>query len=87
MEYRISKNYTAVAPSRVKDKKYDIYKNGKYLLSFVSRIYQQYYDQIGFYRYLDHRDEYRRLLYRVRHKKDHIDDPNYPGYWSYWYLW
>ena len=39
MEYRISKNYTAVAPSRVKDKKYDIYKNGKYLLSFGCRIY------------------------------------------------
>ena len=87
MEYRISKNYTAVAPSRVKDKKYDIYYNGKYLLSFGSRSYQQYHDKIGYYQYLDHHDEYRRLLYRIRHQSDHINDPNYSGYWSWNFLW
>lgn len=37
--------------------------------------------------YTLHKDKKRRELYRVRHKKDHIDDPMTPGALSWWVLW
>ena len=36
-------------PSTRKNKKYDVYKNDKYLVSFGSSLNQQYFDKIGYY--------------------------------------
>jgi hypothetical protein len=79
--------YKIVAPSKKKHKKYDVYKNDKYILSFGDLRYEHYHDKIGYYKNLNHGDKQRRSNYRKRHKNDHINDPDRAGYWSYWYLW
>ena len=70
-----------------KNKKYDVYKDDKYIISFGDKNYQHYYDKIGHFRSLDHNNNKRRELYRARHKNDNITDPEYAGYWSWNYLW
>lgn len=80
------KTYT-VEPSTKKNKKYDVYLDDKYLLSFGDIRYQQYKDRLGYYSKLNHNDPERRDLYKTRHHHDHINDPNYPGFWSWWFLW
>ena len=79
--------YIVKAPSRRINKKYDVYKNNKYLFSYGDLRYEHYKDRIGYYSDLDHMDTKRRKLYRIRHQHDHIDNPNFPGYWSYHLLW
>lgn len=72
------------------NKKYSVYvlKDGKIrLIHFGAIGYQQYYDKIGRYQAYDHLDKKRRENYRKRHHKDNINDPSFPGYWSYHYLW
>ena len=86
MEYKIG-IYTVKAPSKHKNKKYDVYSNGEFILSFGDSRYEQYHDKLGYYKDKDHFDIIRREKYRKRHHKDNIDNPKYPGYWSYWYLW
>ena len=54
--------YTFQVSTR-KNKKYDVYKNGKYLLSFGSKTHQQYYDKIDHYSNLNHLDRVRRDKY------------------------
>lgn len=49
------------------NKKYDVYRNGKYVLSFGDRRYGQYHDKLGFYWNLDHFDPARRANYYARH--------------------
>jgi len=49
-----------------KNKKYDVYKNDKYLISFGDKRYQQYNDKIGHYSHLNHLDEKRRQNYYNR---------------------
>jgi len=49
-----------------KNKKYDVYKNDKYIISFGDKRYQQYNDKIGHYSYLNHLDEKRRQNYYKR---------------------
>lgn len=80
-------NGYTIKPSTRKNKKYDVYKNDKYITSFGDTRYQHYYDKIGYYEHLNHYDEKRRKNYRSRHRNDNITDPNYAGYWSYNYLW
>ncbi len=81
-------NFTIQAPSRRKNKKYDVLdNNNRYLFSFGDNRYQHYKDQFGYYKDLDHLDPDRRKNYRLRHKNDYIDDPNYAGFWSYNFLW
>lgn len=70
-----------------KNKKYDVYKDDKFITSFGDKRYQQYHDKIGHYSNLDHGDKKRRDAYRTRHRGDKIYDPNYAGYWSWHYLW
>lgn len=41
----------------------------------------------GYEDYTIHKDPERRQRYRIRHAHDHIDDPSYPGFWSYHVLW
>ena len=73
------------------NKKYSVYvkdkKGNKKLIHFGAIGYQQYKDKLGRYSAYDHLDKKRRDRYRVRHSKDNINDKNYPGYWSYHYLW
>jgi hypothetical protein len=59
--------YTFIAPSRRQHKKYDVFKNEKYITSFGSVTNQQYKDKIGHYSSKDHNDKERRRLYYKRH--------------------
>lgn len=74
-----------ISKSRRKNKKYDVYENGKYLLSFGDSRYQQYYDKLGAYDYLNHYDKKRRELYYKRHGKNAKSDT--AKYYSHKYLW
>lgn len=76
-----------IVKSKRKNKKYDVYLNGKYLLSFGDSRYKQFYDKIGQYKHLNHYDKKRQELYRLRHKNDYINDITKPGFWSYYFLW
>lgn len=75
---------TLIIKSKRKNKKYDVYKNDKYLLSFGDSRYQQYYDRLGLYSHLNHCDKKRRNLYYKRHGKA---KPNTAKYYSHKYLW
>ena len=68
-----------------KNKKYDVYKNGKYLLSFGDSRYQHYHDKLGYYRHLDHNDEERRERYYKRFGED--ADFESAKYFSHELLW
>jgi hypothetical protein len=81
---KIPKGYT-VKKSNKKLKKYDVYKDGKYLLSFGQKFYEQYYDIIGFYSNKNHLDKERRRLYYLRH--GYTNDINSPKWWSSNFLW
>ena len=77
--------------SRRKNKKYDVYKNDKYLVSFgairTNGIpYEQYYDKIGLYKRYNHLDKTRQLNYMKRHFKD-INKRETAGWFAYHYLW
>lgn len=79
--------FTFKAPSKRKFKKYDVYKDDKYITSFGDTRYDHYYDKIGYYKNKNHNDEKRRRLYRLRHKNDNLNDKNSSGYFSWFYLW
>jgi len=55
--------------SRRKGKKYDVFKNGKYLVSFGANDYEHYQDKtpLKAYSHLNHYDKERRRLYYARH--------------------
>lgn len=78
-------NYTFVAPSKRKHKKYDVYKGNKYITSFGDNRYSQYYDQIGFYSKLNHLDNKRKELYYNRHGKN--ADFESPKWFAHKFLW
>lgn len=73
--------------SRRKDKKYDVFKNGKYLVSFGAKGYQQFKDKtpLKAYSQFDHGDKERRKRYYSRHGKD----ANFESakWFSHKYLW
>ena len=70
------------------NKKYDVFNHeGKYITSFGDKRYSHYFDRIGLYSHLNHKDENRRRSYRNRHKNDHINDDTKAGYYSWRYLW
>lgn len=77
----------SVIPSKKEFKKYDVYLNDKFITSFGDKRYEHFKDLLGHYKHKDHGDPERRRLYRIRHKNDNIDDPNYAGFWSWNYLW
>lgn len=68
-------------------KKYDVFKNGKYITSFGDNRYQHFHDRIGLYPELNHDDPERRRRYRARHSSDRLDDKTSAGYFAYYYLW
>ena len=71
--------------SKKKDKKYDVYKNGKYIVSFGSSKNFHYFDKLGFYKHLNHLDNKRRDNYYKRFGKD--AKPDTAKYFSHHYLW
>lgn len=80
----------SVKPSTRKNKKYDVYENGKYILSFGDKRYEHYHDQLGIYKNLDHGDDKRRELYLKRSEaidKDNLFNPYSANFWSRNLLW
>ena len=71
-----------------KGKKYDVYKDDKYIVSFGAFGLSQYKDLLGHYKSLDHNDKIRRNAFNSRFKRL-IDkhDKNSGIYWSSKYLW
>lgn len=81
---KIPKGYDIRVSTR-KNKKYDVYKNGKYLLSFGAIKengvpYEQYKDQFGYYSNYDHLDKERKKNFWKRHTKS--NDPTSASYWN-----
>lgn len=70
--------------SKRKNKKYDVYKNGKYLVSFGDNRYGQYKDKIGSYSSKNHLDKKRRELYYKRHGDAKFESAKW---FSHKYLW
>ena len=70
-----------------KNKKYDVYKDNKYLLSFGSKSNFHYFDStpIKYYSYLNHLDEKRRENYYKRFGKK--AKPDTAKWFSHNYLW
>lgn len=81
------KKYTIIPSTRKKNKKYDVFLDGKYIVSFGDTRYQHYRDRFGHYKNLDHNDKKRRDRYRARHMNDIIDNPNFAGFWAWHFLW
>ena len=69
------------------NKKYDVYKDGKYLLSFGDLRYQHYRDKLGRFTELDHNDKERREKFRKRFGGKDFSNPDKALYWSWYYLW
>jgi len=86
MAKKIPKGYE-IRQSTRKGKKYDVYKDGDYLLSFGASAYAQYKDStgIGAYSHLDHLDLDRKRRYYARHGR--TTDKNSPKWWSNNFLW
>lgn len=82
----IPKGYEIKKSTRL-HKKYDVYYQGKYLLSFGDNRYAQYRDvtPLRAYSSLDHVDKERRNRYYARHGQ--TNDKNSPKWWSHHFLW
>ena len=79
-------NYEIKISTR-KNKKYDVFKNGNYHLSFGDSRYQQYKDTtpLKHYSNLDHNDKQRLKNYYSRFRM--TGDKNLARYWSNKFLW
>lgn len=68
-------------------KKYDVFKNNKYLTSFGDKRYQHYEDKTPNkeYEYLNHYDNDRKRLYYLRHGKEAKKES--AKWFSHKYLW
>lgn len=71
------------------NKKYSVLTPSRKLIHFGATDYEHYKDSTGLniWSHLDHNDHVRRNRYRLRHRNDNINNPEYPGYYSWWYLW
>jgi hypothetical protein len=73
--------------SKRKNKKYDVYKHGKYITSFGDSRYQQYEDKTNLkhFSYLNHYDERRRNNYYSRFGRN----PRFESalFFAHKYLW
>ena len=72
-------------PSTRKNKKYDVYKNDKYLISFGSSSNQDYFDKIGYYSSLNHLDKKKKDNYYKRFGKEGKFES--AKFFSHKYLW
>jgi hypothetical protein len=71
-----------IRPSKHKNKKIDVYKNGVYICSIGDLRYKDYANYLLEYKELA---EKKRKLYHIRHKKDNVIDT--PGYYALNILW
>ena len=78
-------DYTFVAPSKRKNKKYDVYKKGKYITSFGQVPYSQFFDKIGFYSNLNNNNIIQKKSYYKRHGTK--ADFESAKYFSHKFLW
>ncbi len=87
MYKKVIDGFLFVAPSKRKNKKYDVYDNitKQYITSFGGLGYQQYKDRIGYYSDKDHKDKERKKNYYQRHGK--TNDKTSARYFSNLYLW
>jgi len=85
--YKYENRNFYIVPSSRKNKKYDVYENQKYLLSYGDKRYQQFYDKFGHYKNLNHGDITRRKSYRARHRSEQKKSPDTAGFWSDNFLW
>ncbi len=77
--------YIFVAPSRRKNKKYDVFTTkDKYITSFGDNRYEQYTDKIGYYKSQNHLDKKRRDNYYSRHGEAKFESAKW---FSHKYLW
>ena len=77
-----------VKVSSRKNKKYDVYENDKYILSYGQLPYEQYKDALGYYSNLNHGDKKRRDNYKARASGiGSLNNEYSANYWSYHYLW
>lgn len=76
-----------IRKSTRKGKKYDVYKDGKYFLSFGALGFEQFKDTspLRAYKHLDHGDQERRRLYFARHGR--TTDKSSAKYWANKFLW
>ena len=78
--------YTFIAPSKRKNKKYDVYKKGKYITSFGdNRGYSQFFDKIGYYSNLNNNNLVQKKSYYKRHGSK--ADFESAKYFSHNFLW
>ncbi len=68
-----------------KNKKYDVFYGGQYIVSFGDKRYQQYKDKLGLYSHLDHMDKKRRDNYYKRFGE--FAEEGTAKYFSHKYLW
>lgn len=68
-----------------KDKKYDVFKDGKRIASFGSRLHEHYNDRIGLWSHKNHNDKNRKRLYYARHGRQ--AEKETPKWFSHKYLW
>jgi hypothetical protein len=82
----VPKDYEIIKSKRT-NKKYDVIKNGSYLLSFGDSRYGQYKDvtPTKAYSSLNHLDKERRSRYYARHGQ--TNDMTSPKWWSHYFLW
>lgn len=73
------KLYKSTNPS----KKFDVYLYN----NDTNRIKKVSFGAAGMSDYTIHKDKDRRERYRNRHKRDKINDPYSPGFWSWHVLW
>lgn len=87
VEY-LKDGFKFIAPSKHKNKKYDVYIGNSYITSFGALGMEQYFDKIGYYRSNDHKDKKRLKQFNQRFGKlIQKADRTSPMYFSAKYLW
>lgn len=81
----IKKDGFVFRESTRKNKKYDVFKDGEYVISFGDKRYQHYFDKLGLYRDMNHFDKKRRKSYYKRFGLYAV--PYSAKYFSHKYLW
>ncbi len=87
MKVKIDGHDFDVYVSKRKHKKYDVYENDKYILSFGDNRYAHYFDKFGYYKKLNHNDKDRRNSFLKRTENHNSNNIYSANYWARNYLW
>jgi len=76
-------------PSNIKGKRYTVYVPTEGLRSALkgNKNIKVDFGSSEHENYTIHKDPERKRLYRIRHHKDHLDNPYHAGFWAYHVLW